>query len=106
MKAKKLPNKLPPEFYFFFWDIDPNKLDPSKKPYYVINRLLDKGNLEAVRWVRRNFPEDLIVETIKKMRDMSFKTAMFWGRFLNISMEDIKCMQEPYRSMRRMHWPN
>ncbi|OGG03687.1 hypothetical protein A2W14_01400 [Candidatus Gottesmanbacteria bacterium RBG_16_37_8] len=103
---KDLPRKLPVSFYFFFWDIDAKKLDPSKRPYYVINRLLDKGNLEAVRWVRKNFPEELIIETIKKMRDFSPKTVIFWSRLLNIPIEEIKCMQEPYRSMRKMHWPN
>lgn len=106
MKAKNPPKKLPASLYFFFWDIVAKKLDPSKHPHYVINRLLDKGNLEAVRWVRRNFPEDLIIETIKKMRDFSPKTVIFWSRLLNIPVEEIKCMQEPYRSMRKMHWPN
>ncbi|OGG09704.1 hypothetical protein A2781_00825 [Candidatus Gottesmanbacteria bacterium RIFCSPHIGHO2_01_FULL_42_27] len=106
MKKKLIPAKLPPSLHFFFWDCDVTKLNPAKKPYYVINRLLDKGNLAAVRWVRRNFPEELIIETIKKMRDFSSKTVIFWSRLLNIPIEEIKCMREPYRSMRKMHWPN
>src|SRR3990167_8857733 len=106
MKKDKLPNKLPTALHLFFWDIEAKKLDPSKKPLFVINRLLDKGNLTAVRWVRRNFPQEMIIETIKKMRDFSSKTVIFWSRLLNIPIEEIKCMREPYRSMRKMHWPN
>lgn len=101
----KLPHKLPSTLYQFFWDTDAEKIDPAKSPYYVINRLLDKGDLEAARWVVRNFPKSLIVETIKKMRDFSPKTINFWARYYQVPMEEIKCMQEPYLSMRKMHWP-
>lgn len=106
IKAKHLPNSLPTEFHIFFWDVDAKKLNPSQNPKYVINRLLDKGNLSAARWVLRNFPKELIVETIKTMRDSSFKTVNFWAHILNIPTEEIKCMQEPYRTMHKMHWPS
>ena len=39
--------------YIDFWDVDAKKLDPQNKPYFIINRLLDKGNIEAVKWVRK-----------------------------------------------------
>ncbi|OGG15859.1 hypothetical protein A3D78_02845 [Candidatus Gottesmanbacteria bacterium RIFCSPHIGHO2_02_FULL_39_14] len=96
---------MPASLYFFFWDVEAKKLDPSKHPHYVINRLLDKGNLEAVRWVRRNFPKDLIVETIKKMRDFSPWTATFWSRIYNIPRSEIKCLDPHYLTMRRKLWP-
>ncbi|KKS95758.1 MAG: hypothetical protein UV73_C0014G0035 [Candidatus Gottesmanbacteria bacterium GW2011_GWA2_43_14] len=105
MNKKTLPRKLPDFLHFFFWDTDAKKLDPSQKPLYVINRLLDKGNLEAVRWVRRNFPEELIVESVKKMRDFSPWTAVFWSRIYNIPREQIKCLQPHYLIMRKQHWP-
>jgi|SRR3989338_11273128 len=101
----QIPKKLPASFYFFFWDVDARKLDPRKYSKYVINRLLDKGNLEAVRWVRRNFPKDLIIETIKKMRDFSPWSAVFWSRIYNIPRDEIKCLQEPYLTMRKKLWP-
>lgn len=104
IKEPKLPQKLPASFYQFFWDVDPKKVNPRTHPYYVINRLLDKGDLSAARWVRRNFPEELIKETIKTKRDFAFSTIIFWARLLNIPLGEIKCMQEPYRSMRKMHW--
>lgn len=100
-----LPRSVPNQLHQFFWDVDAQKLDPSQHPLFVINRLLDKGNLEAVRWVRRNFPEDLIVKTIKTRRDFSPKTANFWSQYYHIPKEEIKCMQEPYRSLRQQLWP-
>lgn len=104
-KSAKLPTSIPPSFYQFFWDVDPKKVDPSKSPYYVINRLLDKGNLEAARWVRRNMPEDLIIETLKTMRDFSPWNGTFWARMYNLHREEVKCLQPHYLAMRRQHWP-
>lgn len=101
----RIPTKLPPSLYQFFWDVDAKKINPGKSPYYVINRLLDKGNLEAVRWVRRSFPKDLITETIKTKKDFSFKTVTFWSKYYQIPAEEIACMQEPFRNLRKQLWP-
>jgi hypothetical protein len=49
MKLIETPTKLPKELYRFFWDVDVAKLDPAEKPYFVINRLLDKGDIKAAR---------------------------------------------------------
>jgi len=97
--------KIPKSLHRYFWDVDVEKLDPKKKPYFVINRLLDKGNLEAVRWVRENYKEEQIKETFKKMRDFNAKVGRFWSLFLNIPREQVKCLQPSYLKMRRMHWP-
>lgn len=105
IKEPKLPKKLPPSFYQFFWDVDAKKVNPSESPYYVINRLLDKGNLEAARWVVRNFPKEIIVETIKKMRDFSPWNGVFWGRYFNIPREEMKCLDPSYLTLRKTHWP-
>lgn len=105
MEKSSLPTSLPAEFYGFFWDVDAANLDPSKHAVYVINRLLDKGNVEAVRWVRRNFPEELIIETVKTRRDFSPWNAVFWARFYNISREEVRCLQEPYLTVRKQLWP-
>ena len=103
-KAAKLPTSLPRKFHKFFWDVDAGKVNPSKNPKYVINRLLDKGDLAAARWVLQKFSHDLIIDTLKTLRDFSFRTAYFWANFLSIPMEEIKCMREPYRTMRKTHW--
>lgn len=104
MVNKPLPTQLPPELHRYFWDINAAKLNPAEHSKYVINRLMNMGNVAAIRWMRRSFPQDLIVETVKTMRDFSSKTAMFWAHFYSIQKEEIKCMQEPYRSMRRTFW--
>lgn len=105
MKQKLAPASLPPSLYRFFWDADPARVNPSEKPYYVISRLLDKGNLEAARWVLNSFPKETIVETFKKIRDFSPWNGVFWARYLDIPREEVRCLDPSYLAMRRMHWP-
>lgn len=105
MKDNKLPTSLPPSLYSFFWDVDPAKVNPSLNPHYVINRLLDKGNLEAARWVLKSFPKELITETLKTIRDFSPWNGQFWASYLDMSEKEVACLQEPYLTQRRQLWP-
>ncbi|MBM3209633.1 hypothetical protein FJZ40_05110 [Candidatus Shapirobacteria bacterium] len=99
------PTSLPKFLYPFFWDINAKKLNPREKPYFVIQRLLDKGDQEAVRWVRRNFSSELIKETFQTMRDFSPQKGRFWSIFLNLPKKKVLCLQPHYLKMRRMLWP-
>ncbi|MEK7166230.1 MAG: hypothetical protein AAB874_05485 [Patescibacteria group bacterium] len=105
MQTVFVPTKLPLEFYKFFWDVDAQKLNPQEKSYYVINRLLDKGDLEAARWVLKTFSKESIVETLKTMRDFSPWNGNFWASFLNIPKEEVKCLNPSYLKLRKTHWP-
>lgn len=101
----KTPRRIPEELEGFFWDVNVKKLDPSKKPYFVIQRLLDKGNVQAVRWVRQNYTPQDIAETFYHMRDFRTKVGRFWEAFLDLSPSKVLCLQKPYLATRRMHWP-
>ena len=105
MANEPLPTTLPTELHRFFWDVDAVKLNPSEHPLYVINRLLDKGNVLAVQWVRKNFSEKSIIDTIKTRRDFSPKTISFWAQYYNIPREEVRWYQEPYQSLRKQLWP-
>jgi len=101
MKSASLPRAL----HRYFWDTDTTKLKPQDYPQYVIQRLLEMGDDEAVRWVRKNFSENLIKKTVQKRRGFSPKTAQFWASFLKISPKKIKCLQKPYLEQHKTHWP-
>lgn len=89
----------------YFWDIDFKKLDPEKHPEYVIERILELGDVRAVRWVLKNFDRKLIKKTIMTRRGLSPKTATFWSLILGIDKKNIVCLQTPYLATRQTHWP-
>lgn len=97
--------KIPKSLYKYFWDVNVKKLDPDKKPYFVISRLLDKGNVEAVRWVKENYHQEQIKNTFRNIMDFNEKTGRFWSLILKIPEEEVKCLQQSYLKTRRGHWP-
>lgn len=97
--------KIPKSLHRYFWDVDVKKLDPEKKPYFVISRLLDKGNVEAVKWVKDYYEDNLIKETLQNYRDFSLQSASLWALIYKVPLTKVKCFQEPYYSTRRTLWP-
>lgn len=97
--------KIPKSLYHYFWDVDVKKLDPEKKPYFVISRLLDKGNIEAVHWIRSNFSKEIVRKTLQNYCDFSLRSASLWGLLYQVPLSQIKCFQEPYRTSRKTLWP-
>ena len=96
---------IPKSLHHFFWDVDVKKLDPKKKPYFVINRLLDKGDIAAVRWAKNTFDEKQIRYTLENMRDFSLRNGSFWSLIYQIPTHKLKCFQEPYLTTRKTLWP-
>ena len=42
-----------------FWDVDPATIDPEKNARYIIERILDFGNGQEVRWLFAKYPKIL-----------------------------------------------
>ena len=97
--------KIPKSLHRYFWDVNIAKLDPKKKPYFVISRLLDKGNIEAARWIKNNYNDETVREALQNYRDFSLKSASFWSLIYKVPLNKVKCFQEPYLTMRKTHWP-
>lgn len=74
--------RLPGELKKYFWEVDTEKLDFKKRGEYVIGRLLECGDVEAIRWLFKTFDRELIKKVILKSRGFSPKTLSFWSPFL------------------------
>jgi hypothetical protein len=75
LKAEK---RIPERFYSLFWDTDPQKVDIRKNARYIIERVLEAGRLDALTWVQRLYPTNLIIETCEISRKVSSKSKNFW----------------------------
>jgi hypothetical protein len=96
---------LPKFLHRYFWDVDAAKLNPQKRSQYVIQRLLEMGDVQAIRWLRKNFSDEQIKETLKKRRGFSPKTSYFWTSYFHLSPKEIVCLQKPYLKQHKIHWP-
>ena len=55
-------NKIPKTLHRYFWDVNPNTIDLAQRRHYVIERLLELGDQEAVLWMRKTFSPQIPVK--------------------------------------------
>ena len=67
-----------------FWDVDPKTIDPEKNAVYVVERILDFGNDEEVRWMWHYYNHNQIREVLLKSRVLFPETRSFWDLMLAI----------------------
>jgi hypothetical protein len=75
---------IPPHIRHFFWDADLSQINAEEKRSYIIERILELGDLAAVTWLFSNYPKDEIEAVLKKSRKISAKSYNFWKTILDI----------------------
>ena len=61
-----------------FWDIDASKLDPDKNPEYVVERILDFGRDDEVKWMWGYYDHALIKHVAQTSRVLDPQTRSLW----------------------------
>lgn len=97
--------KLPEFLKKYFWEVDFNRLDFKKRIEYVTLKLLEYGDVDALRWLFRNIPKKKIKEVIKKRRGLSLRSLYFWSSFLGINRGKILCLRKSYQKRQKSPWP-
>ena len=91
-KSRRLPRHL----HQFFWDVVPRRIDFRKHPDYVIARLLEHGDLAAIRWVLKAYRKQEIAKVVRQSRQLSRKTANFWRLRLAIPKTEVYALNRSY----------
>jgi len=77
MKRVKKPAKI--RFrQALFWDVDPKTIDPKKHAQYVIERILQLGNDNEVRWMYRTYPRRRLQSVVNHSRAIDGPTRALW----------------------------
>lgn len=77
-----------------FWDTPVSSIDARLHRDFVIERLLQYGGMEGVRWLLENWGPAAIKDVIVKSRNLSRMTASFWSAYLDLPPEKIRCLSE------------
>lgn len=102
-KTQKI--SLPKFLNKYFWDVDFRKLDAGEYPYFIIERILEYGDEQAVKWMMANFENTKIKETLMRSRGISLKSANYWALIFNVPKNKILCLKKSYRKVKESHWP-
>ena len=88
----------------YFWDVDAKKLDVQKNKSYIIERILEYGDTDAVRWMKNTYAVSQIVEVLKRSRALSQKSAHFWAVFFEVPESEILCFSKQFQMRSRAIW--
>lgn len=95
---------LPYKFNKFFWDIDVSNLDIESRSVYIIERLLELGDLDAIKWVRDVYGDEKIVDVVSCSTRIGTRSANYYATLLELPKDRIKCLHKDYQSRHRRIW--
>lgn len=93
---KKNTNQLPEFLRPYFWDVKFEDVDIEKNPKFVLKRIIDLGNTQALTWMLEKTSLENIKELLLTSRDLSRRTANFWALMLDVDPKNVICLQKPY----------
>lgn len=62
---------------YLFWDVAIKKLDRELNSFFLIERILEYGDIDDWQWLKENFSDEQIAIVAKKSRVISRKTKSF-----------------------------
>ena len=63
-----------------FWDTDPARIDPQKHARYIIERIMDFGDVEEVKWMWKQYPKQILRSVVQKSRVLHKSSKTLWQR--------------------------
>ncbi len=66
-----------------FWDYDQITLDFLKHKDFIIERVLEKGNFDGVKWLLGTFDKLDILNTVNSSSNISYSTRNLWSQMLS-----------------------
>jgi hypothetical protein len=90
---------LPDELRDCFWDYDPERLSWERSRPTIVLRLLERGGLHAVRWLRRHLSDEEIRDFIvgRRGRGISPRRLRFWSLVVEIPRREVDTWIEAAR---------
>lgn len=74
---------LPPSLHWLFREVDPTGLDVVAHQDYVIERLMSRGDWEAMRWLDATFPREVLADSLeRKGQRLAPRELAYWSFFV------------------------
>ncbi len=74
--------ELTPNLLKYFWDCDKSKLDFELHKSYILSRLMQYGDIEAIKWILNNYEREYVVNYLEKKGKSTLdrKSFLFWEK--------------------------
>ncbi len=88
----------------YFWDIDFPKLKKDQNSHFIIERVLELGDIKSIDWMKKNFPEKEIKKIVLNSRRLSPKSANYWGLVFKLNKDKILCLKKSFQKKQKIAW--
>ena len=87
-----------------FWDVDPKKIDPKKNAQYIIERVMNFGDISEVRWMVHFYDKKALIKVATNPRRLNAMSKNFWWLMLGIKKpkKDNRPMSKSERDMEKI----
>jgi len=75
---KKETAVVPERFRPLFWDTTLSKIHIKRNARYIIERVLEFGNMNAIEWLQKVYPLQTIIDVLNLSRIITEKSRHFW----------------------------
>jgi hypothetical protein len=82
--ARSEAGSIPERFRMLFWDTRLEKIHLKKNARYIIERILELGNLDAIYWLQMAYSAQNIIETLNTSRAVSKRSRIFWKLWFGV----------------------
>ena len=75
-----------------FWDVDRDKLDAKKNEVFIVERILERGDLDDFRWAHGFYGKEKMKEIfLQRLSNFNKKSLNFWCSYFSI--EKNQCLK-------------
>ena len=78
MEGKRDVIMIPERLWPLFWDVNPAEIHVRRNARYIIERILELGDLTAVHWLHMIYPLGKIIDVLSMSRNLTEKAGNFW----------------------------
>jgi hypothetical protein len=80
-----MPENTPLTVKNLFWEYNTTEINLNKHKPFVVERILEKGNFESIKWLFKLYSISDIRKTIAQSSNISQKTLDFWQNFFKFN---------------------
>jgi len=80
----------------YLWDVDITTLSAKSHAKFIIERVLEYGDVQSLKWLMENFTKDQIIDVLKTSKRLSPKTGNFFAFYYKVPKENFECLKTPF----------
>jgi hypothetical protein len=91
-----MQTKIPDFVKKYLWDVNEKDLSADTHKNFIIERVLEYGDFDSLKWIQENFGREEIIEVLKTSNKLSRNTGNLYALYFNVNKEELLCIRKPF----------